>query len=113
LLFVLYEKGMRLGALLLLFLTFAATCGVAAEPGETIISNVARLPVESSALASVGYSRYLQVLEVEFRNGAVYRYIDVPENIFHELIDAPSKTGYYDANVRGKYRSYHVQPAAP
>ena len=34
--------------------------------------------VRSSALRSVGYDQEQRVLEIEFTNGAVYRYFDVP-----------------------------------
>ena len=105
------SHGMR--SLAVAFLIFAVALGrsFGVEPGDPIDTNIARVPVESSALASVGYSRHLQVLEVEFRNGSVYRYVDVPETVFHELMDAPSKAGYYNSNIRGRYRAFHVKPA--
>jgi hypothetical protein len=101
---------MRTLGLVLLFCGLSASRSAGALPGDDIISNVARVPVDSSALASVGYSKHLQVLEVEFRTGAVYRYFDVPENVFHELLDAESKAGYYNVNIRGHYESVHVKP---
>ncbi len=102
---------MRSLSVALLIFGVALARSMAVEPGDPIDTNIARVPVESSALTSVGYSRHLQVLEVEFRNGSIYRYIDVPENVFHELMDAVSKTSYYDNNIRGHYRAYHVKPA--
>ena len=103
---------MRSLAVALLIFTAVLARSPAVEPGEPIDTNIARVPVESTALSSVGYSRYLQVLEVEFRSGGIYRYVDVPENVFHELMDAPSKTRYYNENVRGRYRSFHVKRPA-
>jgi hypothetical protein len=100
---------MRVWAMAFLFFAFAAGRALAAEPGDDIISNIARLPVDSSALLSVGYSRAQHILEVEFRKeGLVYRYLDVPENVFRELLAAPSKAGYYNDNIRGHYQSVHV-----
>jgi len=52
-----------------------------AEPSPTqshIISHIPRQPVESSAIAKVGYSKRRHILEIEFVNGTVYRYLDVP-----------------------------------
>ncbi len=104
---------MALRALLCLSLFFTATRNFAAEYGDDVVSNIARLPVDSSALASVGYSKAQHILEVEFHTGAIYRYVDVPQNIFRELLEAPSKTRYYNANIRGHYQSLHVVKPAP
>ena len=97
-----------------LLFAFAARPALTAEPGDDVVSNIARLPVDSSALLSVGYSKDQHILEVEFRKeGLIYRYLDVPENIFHELLDAPSKANYYNSNIRGHYRSVHVIKPVP
>jgi hypothetical protein len=75
-----------------------------------IVSRIKHLPVDSSALATVGYSKRRRVLEIEFRNGAIYRYFEVAPSVFHALLDAPSKARFYDQNIRRKYRSVHVRP---
>lgn len=77
-----------------------------------IVSHIKRVPVESTALAAVGYSKKLRALEIEFRNGAIYRYLDVAPDVYAALISAPSKARFYDANIRHKYRSLHVRPRA-
>ena len=75
-----------------------------------ITSRIARQPVHSHALAAVGYSRRLHALEIEFVNGAVYRYRNVPPEIYRDLLEASSKAQFYDANVRGRFPSVHVKP---
>jgi hypothetical protein len=75
-----------------------------------ITSRIVRQPVHSHALAAVGYSKRLRALEVEFVNGAIYRYSNVPPQIYHDLLDAPSKAQFYDTNVRGHFPSVHVKP---
>ena len=87
---------------------------VAGDPVKTldstaIVSRLKRAVVQSSALASVGYSKRLHVLEIEFRNGAIYRYLNVGPAIYHDLMTAPSKARFYDENIRRKYRSLHVR----
>ena len=77
-----------------------------------IVSHIKRVPVESTALAAVGYSKKLRALEIEFRNGAIYRYVDVAPDVYDALISARSKARFYDANIRHKYRSFHVRPRA-
>ena len=69
-----------------------------------------RGPVESTALATIGYSKRLQALEIEFLNGAIYRYLEVPPHVHREMMAAASKTRYYHKHVRGQYRSIYVKP---
>lgn len=54
-----------------------------------------RTQVESSMLRSVGYDPATRVLELEFRNGRLYRYGEVGEEIYRELMAAPSKGRYF------------------
>jgi hypothetical protein len=77
---------------------------------EQIVSHIPRQRVDSSAIAKVGYSKRRHVLEIEFANGAIYRYLDVPPSVYHDLISAGSKARFYDFNIKGKYRSVHVRP---
>ena len=82
-----------------------------AEP-TAIVSRIKRVPVESSALATIGYSKKLRALEIEFRNHSVYRYLEVPPEVYEALLNAHSKARFYDENIRHKYRSEHVKPRA-
>jgi hypothetical protein len=77
---------------------------------EAIVSHIPRVPVESTAIAAIGYSKRLRALEIEFINGAIYRYLEVPTTLYRALMAAKSRAQFYDRNVRGKYRSIHVQP---
>ena len=80
------------------------------RPAEAIVSHIRREPTESSAIASIGYSKRLHALEIEFVNGAIYRYLDVPSSLYRQLIKANSKARFYTKNIRGRYRSLHVKP---
>lgn len=60
-----------------------------------------REPVESSSLRDVGYDPDARVLEVGFRNGGVYRYLDVPPEEHAALLAAES---------RGRHLNLHVKP---
>jgi len=77
------------------------------------VSRIKRIPVESTALATVGYSKTLRALEIEFRNGAIYRYLEVAPEVYEALLNARSKARFYDEHIRRKYRSLHVRPRAP
>jgi hypothetical protein len=67
-----------------------------------------RSVVSSSSLTSVGYDRGARLLEIEFRHGGVYRYHDVPSNVFEELVRSPSKGRFFNERVRDSYRSREV-----
>ncbi|PYJ07464.1 MAG: hypothetical protein DMF06_15645 [Verrucomicrobia bacterium] len=105
---------MRGSPLALFASVFFIVATVAADPSppetKTIISHIKRDAVQSTAIASIGYSRRLRALEIEFRNGAIYRYLTVDPATYRELMLAPSKTRYYDEHIRRKYRSLHVRP---
>ena len=64
---------------------------------------IERTPVESSSLVSIGFARKAQILEIEFRSGAIYRYLGVPPAVFEELKKAESKGRYFAQAIRGKY----------
>ena len=64
---------------------------------------VPRIAVQSSLLASVGYS-IDATLDLQFRSGAIYRYFAVPHAVFEDLIAAQSKGGYFNRNVRTRFR---------
>jgi KTSC domain len=82
------------------------------EPSPTpshIVSRILRQPVESSAIAKVGYSKRYHILEIEFINGAVYRYLDVSATVYRDLITAESKARFYDSSVKRHYRSVLIR----
>lgn len=64
-----------------------------------------RVPVSSSSLASVGYDPDSQILEIEFRNGAVYQYPDFSLEDFTGFMNADSKGQFFNAYV--KHRPYN------
>ena len=63
-----------------------------------------RIPVKSSNIKSIGYDSKSKVLEVEFHGFSIYRYFEVPENIYHEFMAASSKGKYLMAKIRDRYR---------
>lgn len=64
---------------------------------------VLRETVASSNVRSVGYDGPSQTLEVEFQNGSVYQYYNVPENIYNEFMKAPSKGVFLNTYIRTQY----------
>lgn len=61
--------------------------------------------MSSSNIASIGYDASDMILEVEFLNGAIYQYYDVPQSVYDGLMSASSHGSYLDAYVKkGGYR---------
>jgi hypothetical protein len=99
--------------LLIICISSALVVVARAEPSPTpshIVSHIPREQVQSSAIAKVGYSKRRHILEIEFVNGAVYRYFDIPLSVHRDLMSAESKARFYDSNIRKHYRSVLVRP---
>lgn len=60
--------------------------------------------VDSSNVEAVGYDEESSTLQVEFKNGGIYQYFDVTEDVFIGLRDADSVGRYLHANIKGIYR---------
>lgn len=60
-----------------------------------------RFIVNSTLIYSVGYVD--GILEVEFMDGGLYEYWDVPAGIFHELTVAKSAGVYFIRNIKNQY----------
>jgi hypothetical protein len=74
-----------------------------------------RVFVESTTLSSAGHDAPSTVLELQFRNGAIYQYFLVPRRIYSDLLRAQSKGAYFNQNIRARYPFQRVQdaPSAP
>lgn len=57
--------------------------------------------VQSSNISKVGYDN--NNLIVQFHNGGLYRYYNVPYCVYNDLMNAPSKGQYLHYNVKGIY----------
>lgn len=59
--------------------------------------------VASANLQSVGYDAHHQTLEVEFRNGAIYQYYNLPQFMYERLMEASSKGQFFNAQIRNRF----------
>lgn len=66
----------------------------------------------SGAITSVGYDRESSTLEIEFREGSVYRYFDVPEFLHQGMMLASSKGQFFNTRLNNRYRWEAVLDAA-
>jgi hypothetical protein len=54
-------------------------------------------------MVSIGYDSTRETLEIEFKSGEVYQYLDVPERVYDALQAAPSKGRYFRAMIVDAY----------
>lgn len=66
--------------------------------------NIERIRVKSSNIHSIGYDRGTNILQVEFLNGSVYQYWNVPEFVYQELMQASSKGKYFNSKIAFSYK---------
>jgi hypothetical protein len=59
--------------------------------------------VESTTLATVAYDTAKEMLQLEFRSRAIYRYFGVPSAVHAALLRAPSKGNYFNRVIRGRF----------
>jgi len=71
-------------------------------------SDVERVAVVSSTIASVGYDRVNYVLEVEFVGGNIYQYYDVPEAVHTEFMGSASLGSYLSNYIKTQYRYMRI-----
>jgi hypothetical protein len=62
-----------------------------------------RQPVSSSNLESVGYRPESETLEVEFKNGSIYEYYNVPEFMHERLMQAGSIGTFFNTEIKNNY----------
>ena len=62
-----------------------------------------RYPVTSTSLRSVGYDPQSKLLEIEFTNGKVYRYRDVPLEMHKDLLRSESLGKFFNTKIRDVY----------
>lgn len=61
------------------------------------------LQVQSSAILAIGYDAQTLQMCIEFKQGKVYTYCDVPKNFFDTFMFYASKGRFYDLFIKDKY----------
>jgi hypothetical protein len=63
-----------------------------------------REPLRSSSLKSAGYDEGRMTLEIEFlKTGDVYRYLNVPVEIYTDFLNAESQGRFYVKYIRDAF----------
>src|SRR5438093_910075 len=66
------------------------------------------IEVDSSSLASVGYSRRTKTLQIVFLKGGTYQFFDVPRPVFNAIVAANSKGQFFHEHIRDRYEFRRV-----
>lgn len=67
------------------------------------IAQMEREQVSSSTIVSIGYDASSETLEIEFQNGGVYQYYNVPETIYQQLMESTSKGQFHHTYIRNAF----------
>jgi len=71
---------------------------------NTVRAAITRIKVKSSNVFAIGYDSNAKILQVEFKNGSVYEYYEVPENIYVAFMNSESKGRFVGNLYRYKYQ---------
>ena len=80
---------------------------------KVLVAPIERRAVNSTSIAGIGYHARLQVLEIAFRSGAVYRYVAVPPALFEALMKAESKGRYFTQHIRNRFEFHRMEDIRP
>jgi transposase-like protein len=72
-----------------------------------------RKPLGSSCIKSVGYDPKSKVLELEFQAGGIYRYSNIPKEVYKALMEASSPGKFFHQNIKSAYPSEMLEGGAP
>ena len=59
--------------------------------------------VNSSNLSRVGHDANENILIVEFKNGIMYQYNGVTEDVYSNLMNAPSVGKFFNMHIKNRY----------
>ena len=59
--------------------------------------------VPSTNIASIGYDEATETLEIEFLNGSIYQYYNVPVHMYEQLMKEGSKGKFLNTYIKNAY----------
>ncbi len=60
-----------------------------------------RQSIDSKHLASCGHDPATGEMEIEFRDGRVYKYAAVPQNLFDKMMGAKKPSEFFRKTIKG------------
>lgn len=71
-----------------------------------------RQPIVAQSVKSAGYEPRSRTLEVEFQNGRVFCYADVPEPVYAGLLRASAPDAYFCERIKSEYTYWQPRELA-
>ena len=73
---------------------------------------IQRVAIHSDNINSIGYDPHSRILEIQYDDGNVYQYYEVPQLVYTGLINAESKWGFINRNVKARFgfKNIGIQP---
>ena len=68
-----------------------------------------RKKVISSNISSIGYNPEDRIIEIEFHDGGIYQYFDVPKTICDDLMTARSHGSFFHRYIKNNYQWRKIQ----
>lgn len=68
-----------------------------------------RTAVRSTDIAIIGYDQNQKILEIAFRAGSVYHYLNVPADVYQTFMKAPSHGTFFQSQIRDKFACNKVK----
>jgi len=62
-----------------------------------------RISVNSSNISAIGYESSSNILEIEFNDGSIYQYSNVPQGEYDGIMGASSHGQYLHQHIRDRY----------
>jgi len=72
--------------------------------------DLAMKPVDSSMAESVGYDADRQILQIEFKSGAIYRFESVQPSTWQDLQRAESLGRFFNQRIKGSHQTWRKRP---
>lgn len=74
----------------------------------SVVTAVKWKAVESSLFACAAYRPEVRQLYLRFREGRIYRYFDVPVEVYEAFLAAESKGRYFSSHIRNVFQYQRV-----
>ena len=76
------------------------------SPSESLSTEL-----NSTTLARATYQIESAILQLEFRDGSIYSFSEVPPCLHHDLVRADSPGTCFNLRIRGRFPHRRVRPA--
>lgn len=67
------------------------------------------IKMDSSFIMGLNNNHRLWGLKIEFKNGSVFKYYDLPGDVVYDLLKSDSQAKYVNLHIWGKYNSEKVK----